>query len=214
MLKIWGRSNSLNVQKVLWFATELGVAYETIPAGGKYGGLDTPEFLSMNPHGHVPVLDDQGTVVWESHSILRYLAAKYGKSKFWPEDAGERSLADRWMDWAQTSLQPDFMGVFWGFYRTPEPQRDWPMIRQKMAGCAQHFKLLDRWLEGHAYILGDDLSLADIPAGSMLYRYFEMGIEYPSMPNVMSWYQNLERLPAYRENIMTSFEDLRGRITY
>ena len=124
MLKVWGRRSSFNLQKVMWLVGELGLAHEHIPAGGDFGLNDAPEFLAMNPHGRVPVIDDDGTVVWESQTILRYVAATYGRGRFWSDDPGERSLAERWMDWSQASLQADFlMGVFWGFYRTPEAQR-------------------------------------------------------------------------------------------
>jgi hypothetical protein len=126
MLTVWGRRSSFNLQKVMWLLGELSLEHRHIEVGGQFGGLDAPEFMAMNPHGRIPVIDDGGTIVWESHSILRYLAARYGRSRFWADDAGARSQADRWMDWSQSALQPDFlMGVFWGFYRTPEPQRDW-----------------------------------------------------------------------------------------
>src|SRR5260370_14672135 len=121
MLKVWGRRNSFNVQKILWLTGELGLVHEHIPAGGSFGGLDDPDFLAMNPHGRVPVIDDSGTVVWESHAILRYLAARHGGAAFWPDDPGERSQADQWMDLSQTAFQPAFlMGGFWGFYRSPD----------------------------------------------------------------------------------------------
>lgn len=125
VLTIWGRPSSFNTQKVLWLADELGLAYKHVPAGGAFGGLDTPEFLAMNPHGRVPVIDDDGTIVWESHAILRYLAARQGQGRFWHDDPARRSPIDAWMDWVQTRLQPDFLnGVFWGFYRTPDHLRD------------------------------------------------------------------------------------------
>ena len=101
MLKVWGRRSSFNLQKVMWLVGELGLPHEHISAGGDFGLNDTPEFLAMNPHGRVPVIDDDGTVVWESQTILRYLAAKYGRGRFWSDDPGERSLAERWMDWSQ-----------------------------------------------------------------------------------------------------------------
>jgi glutathione S-transferase len=114
MLTVWGRRSSFNLQKVMWLVGELGLEHRHIEAGGRFGGLDTPEFTAMNPHGRVPVIDDDGTIVWESHAILRYLAARHGR--FWSDDPGARSQVDRWMDWSQTALQPDFlMGVFWGF---------------------------------------------------------------------------------------------------
>jgi glutathione S-transferase len=119
------------------------------------------------------------------------------------------------MDWSQTTLQPDFlMGVFWGFYRTPEPQRDLPAIRGKVAECASHFLLLDRILGDRPYLLGDEPTLADIPAGTALYRYFALDIERPSVPNVEGWYRRLQARPAYRDNVMIPFEELRGRLAY
>src|SRR5262245_5263181 len=175
MLTVWGRRSSFNVQKVMWLIGELGLEHRHIPAGGSFGGLDTPEFAAMNPMRRVPVIDDGGTIVWESHAILRYLAARYGRGRLWSDDPGERSQADRWMDWSQTALQPDFLqGVFWGFYLTPAPQRAWPAIRRKIARCAEHVQLLDRVLAERPYLGGDTLTLADIPAGTALYRYFEL----------------------------------------
>jgi glutathione S-transferase len=215
MLKVWGRRSSFNLQKVMWLVGELELAHQHIPAGGSFGGLDAPEFRAMNPYGRVPVIDDRGTVVWESHAILRYLAARYGQGRFWSEDAGERSLAERWMDWSQTALQPDFLvGVFWGFYRTPEPLRNWPAIHEKVARCARHVQLLDRRLADRAYLCGDTLTLADIPAGTSLYRYFELEIERPSVPNVEAWYRRLQERPAYSEHVMVPFGELRGRLDY
>jgi glutathione S-transferase len=215
MLTVWGRRSSFNLQKVMWLVGELGIEHRHIEAGGQFGGLDTAEFRAMNPHGRVPVIDDGGAVVWESHAIMRYLAARYGRDSFWSDDDFTRSLSDRWMDWAQSSLQPDFLlGVFWGFYRTPEPQRDWPAIRQRIERCAKHFELLDRWLAGRAFMLGDRLTLADIPIGTNLYRYFNLEIERPPVPNVERWYRRLQDRPAYRAHVMIPFDDLRGRLDY
>jgi len=215
MLTIWGRRSSFNVQKVMWLVGELRIDHRQIDAGGQFGGLDTRGFRTMNPHGRVPVIDDNGTVVWESHAILRYLAARYGPSQFWSEDASERSQVDRWMDWAQTALQPDFlMGVFWGFYRTPESQRNWPAIREKIARCAIHFQLLDAILAHRWFLCGDTLSLADIPAGASLFRYFGLDIERPSLPHVQAWYDRLQERQAYREHVMVPFGELRGRLDH
>jgi glutathione S-transferase len=215
MLTVWGRRSSFNVQKVMWLIGELGLEHRHIQAGGEFGGLDTPEFWMMNPFGRIPVIDDNGTIVWESHAILRYLAARYGDGRFWSEDPGERSKADRWMDWCQTALQPDFlMGVFWGFYRTPEPQRNWTAIHDKVARCARHFQILDNVLADRAFLCGSAPTLADIPAGTTLYRYFELQIERPPVPNVEAWYRRLQERPAYRKHIMIPFSELRDRLDY
>jgi glutathione S-transferase len=213
MLTVWGRRSSFNLQKVMWLVGELGIEHRHIEAGGRFGGLDTPEFRAMNPHGRVPVIDDGGTVVWESHAILRYLAARYGQDVFWSEDAASRSLADRWMDWAQTTLQPDFLiGVFWGFYRTPQPQRNWPAIKGRLARTTGHFQVLDRWLAERAFMLSETLTLANIPIGTHLYRYFSLEIERPALPRVETWYGRLQERPAYRAHVMVPFDELYGRL--
>ncbi len=215
MLKIWGRRNSINVQKVLWAVGELGVAYEHVPAGGSFGLLDTEEFGTLNPNRRVPVIDDGGTVIWESHAILRYLAAKYGSGSLWPEDPGARAKADQWTDWSLADLQPAFMnGVFWGFFRTPEDQRNWPAIRKAIARCAILFRLLDRHLETSDFVSGDTLTFGDIPAATQLYRYFELEIDRPALPRVEDWYERLKARPAYREHVMIAFDDLKGRLAF
>ena len=215
MLKIWGRANSINVQKAMWAVGELGVPHERIDAGGAFGGLNTDEFRAMNPNARIPVIDDDGAIVWESHTIVRYLAAKYGAGSLWPADPGTRSLSDRWMDWTLADLQPAFVGgVFWNFYRTPEAQRNWPLIRQGIARSAILFKLLDRHLADKPFIAGDVLTVGDIAAGAQLYRYFELEIDRPAIPNVEAWYARLSERPAYREHVMVPFEDLRGRLNF
>ena len=215
MLKVWGRRSSFNVQKVLWLVGELGLAHEHIPAGGSFGRLDDPDVRALNPHGRVPVIEDGDVKVWESQAILRYLAARYGKGSFWVDEPAMRARVDGWMDWSQTTLQPDFLnGVFWGYYRTPEAQRDWPAIHQSLARCADHFRLLDGILKDRPFLTGDRLSLADVPAGTALYRYFELDIDRPELPNVSTWYGRLQQRPAYREHVMIPFPELAGRLAY
>jgi glutathione S-transferase len=141
-ITVWGRRSAFNVQKVLWTLDELGLQYEHRNAGGSFGGLNTPEFLAMNPHGRVPVLVDGALTVWESHSIVRYLAATYGPGSLWPPLPAARSFADRWMDWSATTLQPDFMKLFWGYYRMPENQRDLQAIKAAVDACNHHFGVL------------------------------------------------------------------------
>jgi glutathione S-transferase len=215
VLTVWGRRSAFNVQKVMWLVAELGIEHRRVEAGGQFGGLDAPAFRAMNPTGRIPVIDDAGTIVWESHTILRYLAARHGDGGFWSTRADERSRVERWMDWSQTTLQPDFVtGVFWGFYRTPEAQRDWPVLREKIASCGRHFQLLDRVLADQEFLAGDALTLADLPAGACLYRYFELDIERPALPRVEAWYRRLRARPAYQEHVMVPFTELRGRLDY
>ena len=214
MLKVWGRASSFNVQKAMWAIGELGLDAERIDAGGRFGGLDTPDYLAMNPNGRIPVLDHDGVVVWESHSIVRYLAATFGRGTLWAEDPAERSLADRWMDWTAATLQPAFMDIFWGYYRTPEPKRDWPVIRRGIDGCKRLYGILDRHLATQRFVAGDHLTLGDIPVGATLYRYFELDLPRPSLPNVEAYYARLQDRPAYRPHVMVPFDELKGHTDY
>lgn len=199
----------------MWAVGELGLAHEHIDAGGPFGGLDTEEFGELNPNRRVPVIDDGGTVVWESHAIVRYLAAKYGAGSLWPEDPGLRSQSDMWTDWTLSELQPAFLGgVFWNFYRTPEEQRNWPLIRQGIARTAILFRLLDRHLGRNQFIAGNTLTFGDIPAGAQLYRYFNLEIDRPELPYVEAWYARLQEREAYRTHVMVPFDDLYGRLSF
>lgn len=215
MLKIWGRRNSINVQKAMWAIGELGIAHERIDAGGPFGGLSTDEYGAMNPNRRVPTINDDGVVVWESHAIVRYLAAKYGAGSLWPQDAGLRARSDMWMEWTTADLQPAFIGgVFWNFYRTPEAQRNWNAIRQGIARSAILFRMLDGQLAGKPFLAGDRLTVGDIAAGAQLYRYYELEIDRPELPNVEAWYARLKDRPAYREHVMVPFDELKGRLTF
>lgn len=212
---ICGRRSSFNVQKVLWLAGELGLNYEHVPAGGQFGLLDTPAFLGMNPHGKVPVLRDDDVTVWESHAILRYLAARHGDSTFWPVQPAARARADGWMDWAQTALQPAFLvGVFWGYYRTPEAARDTAAIARSLEATHACLRKLDEALADQPYLSGAALGLADVPAATSLYRYYELDIPHPPLPRVRAWYDRLQARPAYREHVMVPFGELRGRLEF
>lgn len=213
-ITIWGRRTSFNVQKALWTLDELELAYEHRNAGGSYGGLDDPEFLAMNPHGLVPVLRDEEGAVWESNSIVRYLCAKHSSGNLWIEDPFQRSLADRWIDWAATTLQPSFMRLFWGYYRTPESQRNLVEIQNAMESCQRHFRALDAHLARHDYLAGSRFTAADIPAGTALHRYFSIGLPVEEPVNVMAWFARLRERPAFCQNILVPFDELYGRLAF
>ena len=213
-MKLWGRSSAFNVQKVLWLLGELGLQFDHQQVGGAYGGLDAPEFLRMNPHGRVPVLRDGDTIVWESHSILRYLASRHGSEALWPADPAARSRVDRWMDWSLASLQPAFRRLFWGYFRKPPALWDRVNLEPAMAECDRFFSILDAELAARPYLAGPAFSLADIPAGTALYRYFGMGLAVPRHPHVDAWYERLCARKPYQDAIMVPFEELRGRMDY
>jgi glutathione S-transferase len=214
MLKVWGRRSSANVQKVMWLVGELDLAHEHIPAGGPYGRTNDPSFRAMNPNGLVPVIEDNALVMWESNAILRYLAARYGKDVFWSDDPANRAPIDQWTDWAGTTFQPDMIGLFWNYWRTPEPQRNPNLIHNFEQRCERDLRLLDAEFAKRPYIAGDTLSLADIASGVHLYRFYTMGTPFPSLPNVEAWYRRLQARPAYREHVMISYDELRGRLAF
>ena len=201
-MKIWGRANSINVQKVLWAAEECGVAYRREDVGGAFGGNDQAWYLKMNPNGIVPTIDDGGRIIWESNSAVRYLSARYASGSLWPSDPGERSEADRWMDWQLTTISEPMRQVFWGLIRTPADKRDMAAIGKAAADLGKLWKRLDDWLGGKKYVAGAHFTMGDIPAGCMAYRWYALPIERPELKNVRAWYERLATRPAYAKHIM------------
>ena len=213
-LTLYGRRNSINVQKALWTLGELGLDYAHIDAGGAAGGLDEPAFRAMNPHGKVPVLRDGGAAIWESNVIVRYLCANYAPGRLCPTDPIDRAQAEAWMDWSCATLQPAIGGLFWAFYRTPAPQRDAARIAQLSAESASAIGALDLWLRRRPFVAGEAFSMADIPAGMLMYRYFEMEVARPEAPAVAAWRARLAERAPYREHVMRPFGELYGRLAY
>ena len=213
-LKIWGRKSSANVQKVMWLVGELGLAHQRIDVGGKFGGTDSDDFLAMNPNRLVPVLQVGDQAIWESHTILRYIAGTTGNEQFWPQDPLERAQQDMWLDWAQTRFFRSFIDLFWAYWRTPEEQRNEKVIARRKEAVLLDVAFLDEALAERPYLAGETLSLADIPAGCGLYRYYTMGMEFPDFPNMRAWYDRLTERPAYQTHVMISYEELRGRVSF
>jgi glutathione S-transferase len=210
MLKIWGRTTSSNVQKVMWAVAEMGLEHERIDAGGAFGGVDEPWYRAMNPNGLVPTIEDDGCVILESNAIVRYLGVRYGEGTLAPSDLGQRALADRWMDWQLTTVSPDWGIMFLGLVRTPPSKRDMSRIDAAVERLGKTYAILDRHLEGRDYIMGDHLTMADIPLGMTLYRYHELVAKPPGLPNLAAWYARLQARPAYAQHVMVSFDSLRA----
>jgi glutathione S-transferase len=202
MLRIWGRTNSINVQKVMWTVGELALAHERIDAGGAFGGLDTDAFGALNPNRRIPCLVDGDLAVWESNAIVRYLAARYGSGRLWPEAPGPRSLADRWMDWKITTLMPQLHVMFWGLVRTPEAERDMAAIEAAAEAIVPLWQLVDRHLASTPFLAGHSLTMGDIPLAAAFWRYRNLAPELPSLPHVERWYGVIAERPAYREHVM------------
>ncbi|MEI4551289.1 glutathione S-transferase family protein [Pseudoalteromonas spongiae] len=210
-MKLYGRTTSFNVQKVLWLLTELNLDFQHIELGGRFGGLDNCEFKQLNPMGKVPVLVDNGRAVWESHTILRYLAAQYGSPTWYSACAFERSLYERWLDWSQTIFQPAFMGTFWGYYRMPPNKRDMVAVNRHLDSCINCLATINKQLQQTSYLAGNTLSLADIVVGAVIYRLTSQGLEIPLPEHVSNWYQKLKSRPGYKTWVMSDFTELKAR---
>ncbi len=202
MLKIWGRKNSVNVKKALWALEELKLPYERTDAGLQFGVVNTPAYRKLNPNGLVPTIDDGGFVLWESHAIVRYLAARHGAGSLWPTDHRVRADADRWMDWAITfaaALRP----VFWNLIRTPAEKRDLKAVEEGTQKAGELAAYVDAPLAEHPYIAGDALTMGDIPIGCHLQIWLNLDIARPAVPNLEAWYQRLRTRPAYTKIVDT-----------
>jgi glutathione S-transferase len=198
MVKIWGRVNSVNVKKVLWAAEELGVKYERVDAGMQHGVVNTPEYKKMNPNALVPTIEDDGFVLWESHAIVRYLAAKHGAGTLWPSDPKQRADADRWMDWAYT-FQANFRAVFWGLVRTPAEKRDMKAIEEARKKCGELLAIPDAALAERPFFGGNALTIGDIPLGCHVQLWMRLPIERPEHANLKRWFERLCARPAYKK---------------
>ncbi len=201
-IKIWGRKDSSNVQKVLWCCDELGVAFERIDIGGAFGGNKEKPYLDLNPNGLVPTIEDGSFVLWESNSIMRYLVDKYGQGKLLPSTPEGRADTNRWMDWQLTTLGPAIVPLFWALIRTPEQKRDRTVIENALQKTAKAWQILDNHLARNSYLAGDEFTIGDIPLGVWANRWFNLPIQRPETGHLSRWYERLCKRPPYQTHIM------------
>ena len=199
MLKIWGRVNSVNVKKALWCVEELGLPYERADAGMQFGIVNTPEYRKMNPNGQVPTMDENGFILWESHSIVRYLAAKFGKGVLWPMDERTRGVSNQWMDWA-FSFQGSVRDAFWHLIRTPAEKRDAQAIENSRLKSGEMARILDAALAERMYVAGA-FSMGDIPIGCEVQRWMRLPMERPKLPHLEAWFERLCVRPAFKKHV-------------
>lgn len=202
MLTVWGRPNSINVQKVFWCCAELGLQYHRIAVGGEFGGTDDPKYVSVNPNRLVPTMEDEGFFLWESNVIVRYLSQKYGTDHLFPSSTTARFDAERWMDWQATTLWPALRPIFIGLVRTPSANRDPAAQKQAEARCREVMQILDERLLDRAYLGGDAFSMADIPAGASAYRWYALDIDRPKFTNLERWYRALTKRSGFQAEVM------------
>ncbi|MEI8035852.1 MAG: glutathione S-transferase [Betaproteobacteria bacterium] len=200
MIKLWGRKNSINVQKVIWALEELGMPYDRIDAGMAFGVNNTPEFKIMNPNGLVPVIEHEGLILWESHAIVRYLATLDSQGILMPQALPTRADADRWMEWYSTTLWPNLRPVFWNLVRTAPEARDMALVNTSLQHLTNNFKIVDQLLASRDFLAGSRFSMADIPMGVAAFRWFEMPIDRPDLAHLNAWYQRLSERPAFKQH--------------
>ncbi|XTZ37107.1 glutathione S-transferase family protein [Salmonella enterica] len=205
MITLWGRNNSTNVKKVRWLLDELELPYEHIMAGREFGLNHDPAYLKMNPNGLVPLLrdDNTGVILWESNTIVRYLAAQYGQRCLWIDAPAERAQGEKWMDWALSTLAPKHTTVLWGLVRTPPEQRDNAAIEAGKQELDHLFDMLDNALVNQTWLSGEAFGCGDIAVGPFIYNLYNIpGLDWRPRANLQRWYQQLCERPAFRNTVM------------
>ena len=203
MLRVWGRASSSNVMKVLWLCEEIGIPFERIDAGGAFGRTRDADYLAMNPNALVPTIEEpNGFTLWESNSILRYLArTRAPGSTVYPIEPRLAANCERWMDWQLSALNRPMTTVFFTFVRIPEAQRDLSATEKARVEAAAHWQMVDAHLAGRPYVTGQELTLADITLGIYAHRWFALPIVRPEMPALRGWYDRLVTRPGYRKHV-------------
>ena len=202
MIKILGRPNSVNVQKVMWTAAEIGVSVDRHDIGGSFGGNTTDDYLAINPNGRVPTLVDGDFVLWESQAIVRYLSEVSGTTPWYPASTKDRGLCNQWMDWYTANLHPSMTVIFWQLIRTHKTERNNAAVATALVEASKEWSILDKHLENNAYILGDELTMGDVPLGCAAYRWHTMDIKRPYLPNLKRWWESLAVRRVYKEHVM------------
>ncbi len=205
MLEVWGRKNSSNVMPVMWTVGELDLAHIRHNVGGSFGGLDSAQFRTMNPKGLIPVIYDNGFILTESNAIVRYLCTHYGDGQLSFQAIQTQATADEWMEWYKTTVYGSYIELFKMLIRTPAEKQDMTVATEHHGTLIRHLRILDARLSKQAYVVKDKFSMADIPIGSMMYRYFNLEIERPALPHIQAWYERLCERRAFREHIMIPF---------
>jgi glutathione S-transferase len=198
-LTIWGRANSVNVQKVLWCLRELDVAYDRIDAGMQFGKNNEAPYLAMNPNGRVPTLVEGDFVLWESNSVMRYLCLAHGRgSPIYPQAPQQRAAVDRWLDWTLSTLQPVDRPVFWALVRTPPEKRDMAQVQKDADAEAAQWRIIDAQVATRRFVEGDQFTIADIALGAFARRWFGVeGVTKPKLANLERWFAEISERPGF-----------------
>ena len=208
---LYGRKTSINVQKVMWALAELGVSVDRRDLGGRFGGLDTPEYRALNPAGLIPTLVDGDIVVTQSNACVRHLASTYPQGGLLPSTRQDRAAADAWMDWQVSMYAEHFKPLFYEIVRTPRGAQDARLVEAKTGAVIEQMRYLNDRLKTRLHLVGDNLSMADVPVGALLFRFFKLPIRRPSLAWLEEYYSRLCGRPGYREHIIVPFDELDAR---
>lgn len=205
MIVVHGRANSSNVQKVLWLLDEIGLAFERIDRGGRFGGLDDPAYRALNPNGLVPTVIDGGLVLWESHAILRHYARQYPGAALLPAEPAEAARTDMVLDWNITTLWPPLAVAYRAVERQGVP-RESAEVQQTLDQVLASLDILEGLLEGRDYVAGGQgggsFGIGDIPPAVSLSRWCFLGRDLARWPAVEAWYRRCAARPAFRARIV------------
>jgi glutathione S-transferase len=195
---LWGRLNSINVQKVLWLCEDLQLDFERLDAGMQFGLTQTQAYLDMNPNGLVPTLKEGNFVLWESHSILRYLAKSHDTSRtLYPQSLEDCALVDQWLDWNNTSAWPPMRILFWGWIRCSAPDRDVADLDKNRLIVQKMLVILDHQLSQFPWVAGERFTIADIPLALLVHRWLHLPIERESLVNLERWFNAVSQRPGF-----------------
>lgn len=202
MITVWGRRNSVNVQKVLWALEELDVPYTRENVGGSFGGNQDADFLAMNPMGLVPVIRDGDVTMFESNAIVRYLAARFRAGVLRPSDHKSLAMAEQWMEWTQVNVSPAVTTLFINRVRSLPEARDVAAAAAAENKVAESLLVADAWIARHDWFAGHDFSFGDMAMGALLWRYMGIDCARPQMPHLMEWFEAVQAREPFRRAVM------------
>ena len=203
MITVWGRKNSVNVQKVLWALEELDVPYTRENIGGGFGGNQDADFLAMNPMGLVPVIRDGDVTMFESNAIVRYLAARFRAGVLRPAEHKSLAMAEQWMEWAQVNVASVVTTLFVNRVRSLPEHRDVAAAAAAESKAVEVLKVADAWIARHDWFAGQEFSFGDIVMGAFLWRYMGIDCAKPAMPHLMEWFEALQAREPFRRAVMS-----------
>ncbi len=198
MLRILGKRSSINVRKVLWACVELELPFVQEDWGSGFRDPQEPAFVALNPNATIPVLRDGDFVLWESNSILRYLANRHDGHTLYPSGPQARARVDQWLDWQATELNPSWRYAFLHLVRRSAAHADTAQVAASLQAWSRCMRILDTQLErSGGHVAGPDFSLADIAVGLSVNRWYETPFAHPALPAVAAYHARLRLRPGF-----------------